>query len=148
MASRSAWALWCMGQTRHETFLGRDFSSGRGYSEQVAAEIDSEIRDMLDEAYETARSILSEHMQQLHTVAGALMEREKLTGAEFQTLMQGGTLTPSDASPAQGKTCARGRAEGAAFAQCARAGPGRGRGAHCTGRGRGACAGHRRSPAA
>ena len=91
------------GSDPHETFLGRDFSSGRGYSEQVAAEIDSEIRDMLDEAYETARSILSEHMQQLHTVAGALMEREKLTGAEFQTLMQGGTLTPSDASPAREK---------------------------------------------
>ena len=91
------------GSDPHETFLGRDFSSGRGYSEQVAAEIDSEIRDMLDEAYETARSILSEHMQQLHTVAGALMEREKLTGAEFQTLMQGGTLTPADASPAREK---------------------------------------------
>ena len=91
------------GSDPHETFLGRDFSSGRGYSEQVAAEIDSEIRDMLDEAYETARSILSEHMQQLHTVAGALMEREKLTGAEFQTLMQSGTLPPSDASPAREK---------------------------------------------
>ena len=91
------------GSDPHETFLGRDFSSGRGYSEQVAAEIDSEIRDMLDEAYETARSILSEHMQQLHTVAGALMEREKLTGAEFQTLMQGGTLPPTDASPAREK---------------------------------------------
>ena len=91
------------GSDPHETFLGRDFSSGRGYSEQVAAEIDSEIRDMLDEAYETARSILSEHMQQLHTVAGALMDREKLTGAEFQTLMQGGTLPPADASPAREK---------------------------------------------
>ena len=91
------------GSDPHETFLGRDFSSGRGYSEQVAAEIDSEIRDMLDEAYETARSILSAHMQQLHTVAGALMEREKLTGAEFQTLMQGGTLPPADASPAREK---------------------------------------------
>ena len=91
------------GSDPHETFLGRDFSSGRGYSEQVAAEIDSEIRDMLDEAYETARSILSEHMQQLHTVAGALMEREKLTGAEFQTLMQGGTLPSADASPAREK---------------------------------------------
>ena len=91
------------GSDPHETFLGRDFSSGRGYSEQVAAEIDSEIRDRLDEAYETARSILSEHMQQLHTVAGALMDREKLTGAEFQTLMQGGTLPPADASPAREK---------------------------------------------
>ncbi len=91
------------GSDPHETFLGRDFSSGRGYSEQVAAEIDGEIRDMLDEAYETARRILSEHMQQLHTVAGALIEREKLTGAEFQTLMQGGTLSPADAPRAKVK---------------------------------------------
>lgn len=91
------------GSDPHETFLGRDFSSGRGYSEQVAAEIDGEIRDMLDEAYETARRILSEHMQQLHTVAGALIEREKLTGAEFQTLMQGGTLPPADAPRAKVK---------------------------------------------
>ena len=91
------------GSDPHETFLGRDFSSGRGYSEQVAVEIDGEIRDMLDEAYETARRILSEHMQQLHTVAGALIEREKLTGAEFQTLMQGGTLPPADAPRAKVK---------------------------------------------
>ena len=91
------------GSDPHETFLGRDFSSGRGYSEQVAAEIDGEIRDMLDEAYETARRILSEHMQQLHTGAGALIEREKLTGAEFQTLMQGGTLPPADAPRAKVK---------------------------------------------
>ena len=91
------------GSDPHETFLGRDFSSGRGYSEQVAAEIDGEIRDMLDEAYETARRILSEHLQQLHTVAGALSEREKLTGAEFQTLMQGGTLPPADAPRAKVK---------------------------------------------
>ena len=91
------------GSDPHETFLGRDFSSGRGYSEQVAAEIDGEIRDMLDEAYETARRILSEHMQQLHTVAGVLIEREKLTGAEFQTLMQGGTLPPADAPRAKVK---------------------------------------------
>ena len=91
------------GSDPHETFLGRDFSSGRGYSEQVAAEIDGEIRDMLDEAYETARRILSEHMQQLHTVAGALIEREKLTGAEFQTLMQGGMLPPADAPRAKVK---------------------------------------------
>mgnify|MGYP002796926437 FL=1 len=49
-----------------ETFLGRDFGQGRGYSENIAAEIDNEIRDIVDEAYETARRILTEHMDQLH----------------------------------------------------------------------------------
>ncbi len=85
------------GQNPNETFLGRDFGAGRGYSEEVAAEIDEEIREMLDEAYEAARKILSEHMDQLHVVAAALMEREKLTGDEFRILMEGGTLPPLDA---------------------------------------------------
>ena len=57
-----------------ETFLGRDFGQGRGYSENIAAEIDNEIRDIVDESYETARRILTEHMDQLHTVAAVLME--------------------------------------------------------------------------
>ena len=48
-------------------------------------------------------AFFAEHMQQLHTVAGALIEREKLTGAEFQTLMQGGTLPPADAPRAKVK---------------------------------------------
>ncbi len=79
-----------------ETFLGRDFGQGRGYSENIAAEIDNEIRDIVDEAYETARRILTEHMDQLHTVAAVLMEREKISGEEFKTLMEGGKLPPFD----------------------------------------------------
>ena len=79
-----------------ETFLGRDLGSGRNYSEEVASEIDAEIREMLDEAFETARAMLSKHMDQLHVVAKALMEREKLSGEEFRTLMEGGELPPLD----------------------------------------------------
>ena len=75
-----------------ETFLGRDLGAGRNYSEEVASEIDAEIREMLDEAFETARVQLSQHMQQLHVVAQALIEREKLSGDEFRTLMSGGSL--------------------------------------------------------
>ena len=77
-----------------ETFLGRDFGQGKGYSENTAAEIDNEIRDIMDEAYETARRILTEHMDQLHRVAGVLMEKEKISGEEFVKLMQGETLPP------------------------------------------------------
>ncbi|MGN0975725.1 MAG: ATP-dependent zinc metalloprotease FtsH [Gemmiger sp.] len=79
-----------------ETFLGRDFGQGKGYSENIASEIDNEIRDIVDEAYETARRILSEHMAELHRVAAALIEREKLSGEEFRILMQGGELPPFD----------------------------------------------------
>ncbi|MDO5602474.1 MAG: ATP-dependent zinc metalloprotease FtsH, partial [Oscillospiraceae bacterium] len=82
------------GSDPQETFLGRDYASGRTYSETVAAEIDEEIRDLLDEAYETASRLLSDHMDQLHKVAAALMEREKVSGEEFKTLMEGGELPP------------------------------------------------------
>ncbi len=56
----------------------------------------------MDEAYETARRILTEHMAELHKVSAVLMEREKISGEEFKTLMEGGTLPPYDL--ANGKT--------------------------------------------
>ena len=83
-----------------ETFLGRDFTQGRGYSETIAAEIDSEIRDIVDEAFETARRMLTEHRDQLEVVAQALMRREKLSGEEFKTLMEDGQLHEEAEKPA------------------------------------------------
>ena len=88
------------GSDPEETFLGRDFSQGKGYSDSIAAEIDSEIRDIVDEAYERARRILSDNMDKLHVVAAELIKREKLSGEEFKTLMEGGTL-PEAEQPAQ-----------------------------------------------
>ena len=85
-----------------ETFLGRDFGQGKGYSEDIASEIDHEIRDIVDEGYETARRILTEHMPELHKVAAVLMEREKISGEEFETLMKGGTLPPFDLGEKRG----------------------------------------------
>lgn len=82
------------GNDPQETFLGRDYASGRGYSENIAAEIDAEIRDLLDEAFETASRILTEHMDQLHKLAAVLIEREKISGEEFRVLMEGGELPP------------------------------------------------------
>ncbi|MCI6640113.1 MAG: ATP-dependent zinc metalloprotease FtsH [Pygmaiobacter massiliensis] len=80
------------GTDPNETFLGRDLSQGRNYSEEVAGAIDKEMRAFVEEAYETCQKILSEHMDQLHRVAGALLERETLSGAEFKVLMEGGEL--------------------------------------------------------
>ena len=90
------------GNREEETFLGRDISQGRGYSESTAAEIDAEVRDIMDQAYETCRRILTEHIDQLHALAQALIQREKLTESEFDTVMAGGTLPPmeSDEKPA------------------------------------------------
>ena len=82
------------GTSQEETFLGRDLGQGKGYSETTAAEIDSEMRDIIDEAYETCRRTLTEHIDQLHALAKALMEREKLNEQEFNTIMAGGTLPP------------------------------------------------------
>ena len=70
-------------------FLGRDFSSTPRYSENVAAEIDQEIRDIIDTAYERARDILTEHMDQLHQVAQFLFEHEKMAENEFDAMMKG-----------------------------------------------------------
>ena len=84
------------GTSQEETFLGRDFAQGKGYSESTAAEIDGEMRDIIDEAYETCRRTLTEHIDQLHALAQALMEREKLNEQEFNTVMAGGKLPPRD----------------------------------------------------
>ena len=90
------------GTSQEETFLGRDFTQGKGYSESTAAEIDGEMRDIIDEAYETCRRTLTEHIDQLHALAQALMEREKLNEKEFNTVMAGGELPPRDGDePAQ-----------------------------------------------
>ncbi|MFV0413556.1 MAG: ATP-dependent zinc metalloprotease FtsH, partial [Oscillospiraceae bacterium] len=83
-----------------ETFLGRDFSSGRHYSEEVASQIDSEIREMMDEAFEAAKNILEEHMGQLHLISKTLLEREKISGDDFRILMEGGTLPPMESTAA------------------------------------------------
>ncbi len=79
-----------------ETFLGRDYGHTRNYSEEIASEIDAEVREMMDEAFEAAKNILEEHMEQLHLVSETLLEREKISGDEFRILMEGGTLPPFD----------------------------------------------------
>ena len=77
------------GQDEGEPFLGRDFNHIRDYSENVAAEIDNEIREIIDTGYETVREILTAHMDQLHLVARYLMDKEKIDGATFEKLMKG-----------------------------------------------------------
>ena len=59
------------------------------------------MRDIIDEAYETCRRTLTEHIDQLHALAKALMEREKLNEQEFNTVMAGGTLAPRDSEEEQ-----------------------------------------------
>ncbi len=75
------------GTDQNEVFLGRDLGSARNYSENVAAEIDSEIRAIIDSAYETAIEILKTHVDKLHFVAEYLMKFEKMDGKTFADVM-------------------------------------------------------------
>lgn len=73
-------------------FLGRDISRERNYSEEVAALIDQEVRELVESSYEKATQLLSEHRDKLDLVANALLERETLTKEEFLALMDGQEL--------------------------------------------------------
>ena len=77
------------GQDDGEIFLGRDLGTTRNYSEEVAAEIDGEIRRIIGNAYTTARAILSQHIDQLHMIAQYLIRNEKINGNTFVQLMKG-----------------------------------------------------------
>ncbi|MDY0087075.1 MAG: ATP-dependent zinc metalloprotease FtsH [Coriobacteriia bacterium] len=75
------------GDANHEVFLGRDFSANADYSPEVAYEIDKEVRRLIDEAYETARRILTERRTQLDLMADVLIERETVDKEELEALL-------------------------------------------------------------
>lgn len=77
------------GRGEHEVFLGRDYTNTPSYSENVAAEIDNEIRSIVEDAFEKAESILREHIDKLHLIAKYLMIHEKIDGINFERLMKG-----------------------------------------------------------
>ncbi len=76
-----------------EVFLGKDFSTRQSYSEETASEIDEEVKAIIEEAYEAAKTILSEHMEQLKAVAEGLLAVETLDNQQFERLYDG-TVTP------------------------------------------------------
>ena len=72
-----------------EVFVGRDFGHvSRGYGEEVAGEIDKEVKRIIDECYQKARTIIEQHKSVLHACADALLEKEKITREEFETLFE------------------------------------------------------------
>ena len=75
--------------SEEEVFLGKDFSTRKNFSEEMASEIDEEIRNMIQEAYAQAEKILTEKLDTLHTVAKALLEIETLDGEQFELLFNG-----------------------------------------------------------
>ncbi len=76
------------GEATHEVFLGRDFSANADYSPEIAYEIDKEVARLIDEAYEKARTILTEHRSQLDLMASVLTERETIGKNELEALLE------------------------------------------------------------
>ncbi len=75
------------GKEGGEVFLGRDFGEQRNYSDETARLIDSEIKRILQEAYEKARTILTEQRDKLEILAQKLLEKETLDGAEVRLML-------------------------------------------------------------
>ena len=95
------------GNDQNEVFLGRDLGSSRDYSDRVAGEIDDEVRNIVEKAYDKATAILQMHMDQLELLAKYLMIHEKIEKDDFETLMQG-KMDPSqfEETPAEPETSA------------------------------------------
>lgn len=74
------------GSEHDEVFIGRDFAQARNYSEQVASDIDREIRKIIESAYNRIDALLKENMNKLHSVAEVLLVKEKLEGNEFEEI--------------------------------------------------------------
>jgi cell division protease FtsH len=83
-----------LGTKRGPVFLGRDLFESQNYSDEIAYEIDKEVRRIIDECYSRARAVLTEHKETLDRIAKALLERESLQSDELDTLIAGQPLLP------------------------------------------------------
>jgi cell division protease FtsH len=95
-----------LGKGHDQPFLGRDYGSEADYSEEIAREIDDEIRRVIEEAHELALAVLREHMDDLHKISAILIERETIDRDQFERLLAGedeGSVFPDEA-PAEPET--------------------------------------------
>lgn len=76
----------CYDDDNGEVFIGRDLAHAKSHSEAVSAEIDKEVKAIVDECYTKAKNIISEHMNVLHGCAELLLAKEKITRQEFEAL--------------------------------------------------------------
>ena len=80
--------LICYGDEDEEVFIGRDLAHARGYADSTAAKIDEEVKKVVDECYAKAKDIINENIEVLHSCAKLLIEKEKITQAEFEALFE------------------------------------------------------------
>ncbi len=76
----------CYDDDSDEVFIGRDLAHAKAHSEAVTAQIDKEVKDIIDECYEKAKNMIQSHEYVLHRCAELLLEKEKITGEEFEGL--------------------------------------------------------------
>jgi len=89
-----------LGKRHGPVFLGRDLVESRNYSEEIAYEIDKEVRRIIDECYSRAKQILEANRDKLEVIARALLEKESLDAEELDRLLAGQPLEPEGAGPA------------------------------------------------
>lgn len=77
------------GSDNDEVFLGKDYGHTRNYSEAIAAQIDEEVKSIIENAYEDCRKILTENIDKLHFLAKYLLKFEKINAKKFESLMKG-----------------------------------------------------------
>lgn len=82
----------------HQVFLGRDLNNQRNYSEEVASDIDREVRKLITTAYEECRILLSDNIDKLHDIAAALMDKETLDAEELEEIVGFGNVTKKEPS--------------------------------------------------
>ena len=81
-----------------EVFIGRDYQTTKSYSEKVAGTIDDEVKALIDKAYDRCRQILLENEQKLHQVVDFLLEKESMTGEQFEAIMKGEPVEEASAT--------------------------------------------------
>lgn len=84
------------GHRQDQVFLGRDIARDKDYSEEVAAEIDKEVRSFMEDAYAATEQLLSENIDKLHVIAEALMEKETLDEEEINQLVKYGHILSAE----------------------------------------------------
>ena len=72
-----------------EVFIGRDYQTTKSYSEKIAGTIDDEVKALIDKAYDHCKQILTDNSDKLHEVVDFLLEKETMTGEQFEAVMQG-----------------------------------------------------------
>jgi len=82
------------GKKEEQIFLGREIAQHRDFSEETARQIDLEVRRLIDEAYQSAHTIVESHADAMHRIAAALLERETIDAEEVKMLIEGRELPP------------------------------------------------------